>query len=91
MRNADLLRDLVGCLEPDAVDVLRQAVGCELDFLNRALPIRLVYGSASFAIQLKREPSPAPPHELLIIQSSISLHVAFTGAVVCCLKVCPVF
>src|ERR1035441_7428835 len=41
VRDADLLRDLVGGLEADAVDVLGQAIRVHLDLIDRALPIRL--------------------------------------------------
>ena len=42
VRDADLLRDLVGGLEADAVDVLGQAVWVGLDLLDRALAVGLV-------------------------------------------------
>ena len=42
MWDADLLSNLVGGLEADAVDVLGQAVWVGLDLLNRALAVGLV-------------------------------------------------
>jgi hypothetical protein len=42
VRDADLLGDLVGGLEADAVDVLCQAVWVGLDLLDRALAVGLV-------------------------------------------------
>ena len=42
VRDANLLRDLVGGLEADAVDVLRQAIGVGLDLVDCALAVGLV-------------------------------------------------